>query len=82
METWLLDKDTDESADEFGVPFRLDRDASVNGKSLVEACVFYVNEHRCESALVRVCVCVSVPSICALGIPPAIRHGVVYSSES
>lgn len=40
METWLSDKDTDESIDEFGAPSRLDGDASVNGKSLLEACVF------------------------------------------
>lgn len=38
MET--SDKDTNESIDEFGAPFHLDRDASVNGRILVEGCVF------------------------------------------
>lgn len=40
METWLSDKDANESIDEFGAPFRLDWDASVNGRFLVEGCVF------------------------------------------
>lgn len=58
-ETWHKEQDfrTDLEIDGFGVPYRLDRDATVTGKSLGGGVCLYVNRKWCNVVVVREAQC-------------------------
>ncbi len=58
-ETWLKDYDLnhDFDIDGFGLPYRLDRDAQVTGKSLGGGVCLYVNPRWCKTVIIRESIC-------------------------
>ena len=54
-ETWLgeMDMDSDLTIDGFGLPLRMDRDASTTGKTRGGGVCLYINDRWCRTTLVR-----------------------------
>lgn len=85
-ETWLTkqDQDGDLSIDDFGEPFRLDRDTDATGKTQGGGVCLYVNTCYCKSVTVRKRICTSdveLLSVCPFHLPrefPQICITILY----
>ncbi len=71
-ETWLKehDSDTDLELEGFGEPLRLDRDATVTGKTAGGGLCLYVNKNWCKTALVRESVCTPDVELFSVSLRP------------
>ena len=71
-ETWLKEHDiqSDLEIDGFGVPYRLDRDPAVTGKSLGGGLCLYVNNSWCNTVVVRESLCTSDIELLSVSLRP------------
>ena len=71
-ETWLKEHDlqSDLEISSFGVPFRMDRDPAVTGKSLGGGLCLYVNKEWCSTIVIRESLCTPDIELLSVSLHP------------